>query len=307
MRLSQSPSSVRRAAAIRPTLILIIVVLLNSSCYPLITIGLRFSPHLSFAALRAILAGAALAILAVILRRPVPRGLQQWLMLGVIGFGTTSLGYLGMFHAAEFVSPGLATVIANSQPLLAAMLARLFLSERLGLAQSLGLLLGFAGILVISLSRLIDAENPGFALGLAYMLLAMVGVAVGNVCMKAVGSGVDPLVAMATQALLGAIPLVVAAALTEQPSTISWTPAFAASLLGLGLIGTALAYWLWFMVLGHVTLSHANPFTFLTPFVGYGLGIAFFAEQVAPAAVTGLLLTAVGVVLVNRQDVGQPP
>jgi len=44
--------------------------------------------------------------------------------------GATMVGFIGMFHAAEFVSPGLATAIANAQPLIAALLGRIVLGER---------------------------------------------------------------------------------------------------------------------------------------------------------------------------------
>lgn len=59
--------------------------------------------------------------------------------------GTTMVGFIGMFHAAEFVSPGLATAIANAQPLIAALLGRIVLGERLGLVRKLGIAIGFVG------------------------------------------------------------------------------------------------------------------------------------------------------------------
>lgn len=288
--------------AIRPRhlVALVFVAFLNALCYPLITVGLGYAPHLSFATLRALVAGSALALLAALLGRPMPRGLRTWFGLAAIGLGTTSLGYVGMFHAAEFVSPGLATVIANSQPLIAAILAHFFLCERLRPKQRLGLLLGFLGIIIISLPQLGGGGRTGFTLGLAYVILAASGVAFGNVLMKAFGGRVDPLVAMAAQSLFGAIPLAAAALLREQPSAIAWSPAFMVSLLGLALFGTALGYWLWFTLLGRIPLSRANAFTFLTPFIGFAMGVAFFGERPGLAAIIGLSLAAVGIVLVER-------
>ena len=110
---------------------IILVMLLWAACFPLITAGIEFAPHLTFAALRAILAGVVLTALALALRRPLPKEGRVWAMVAVVGLGATSLGFLGMFHAAEFVSPGIATVIANTQPLLAAGLAGIGLKERL--------------------------------------------------------------------------------------------------------------------------------------------------------------------------------
>ena len=275
------------------------IAFLNALCYPLITVGLGYAPHLLFATLRAVLAGLALAVLAALLRRPVPRGWRMWLALAAIGLGSTSLGYLGMFDAAEFVSPGLATIIGNTQPLILAVLAYIFLRERPRPFQRAGLVLGFLGIIVIAMPQLGRTGSVGFAIGFAYIVLATSGVAVGNVLMKALGGRADPLVAMSAQSLFGAVPLAIVALWREQPSTIVWSPAFIASLLGLALFATALGYWLWFALLGRVALSRANSFTFLTPFIGFAIGAAFFGERLSVGVVVGLLLTVVGVVLVE--------
>ena len=118
--------------------------------------------------------------------------------------------------------------------------------------------------------------------------------------MKALGDEVDPLVAMAAQSLFGAVPLAVAAMFGEQTFAIVWSPIFILSLLGLSLAGTALAYWLWFVLLQRIPLSRANAYTFVTPFIGFALGVAFFSERVGPTAIVGLALAAVGIILVER-------
>ena len=137
---------------------LVLVMLLWAVCYPLITAGIAYAPPLSFATVRAVVAGASLILIALLLRRPAPRGVGTWAMLAVSGVGATSLGFFAMFYAAGLVSPGIATVIANSQPLLAAVLARIFLGERLAPRGRAGLLLGFIGIVVIASPQLFAGE-----------------------------------------------------------------------------------------------------------------------------------------------------
>src|SRR3546814_18337409 len=106
-------------------------MVLWASCFPLITIGLDLAPHLAFAAIRATLAGLCLIALGAFFHRPLPRDTRSWVLVVVVGLGATSLGFLGMFHAAEFVPPSLATVIATAHPLVPAVLAHVFLVERL--------------------------------------------------------------------------------------------------------------------------------------------------------------------------------
>ncbi|MGQ4274178.1 DMT family transporter [Terrihabitans sp. B22-R8] len=285
--------------------ILILVAFLNALCFPLVTLGLEHAPHITFATLRAMIAGLSLAIIAAILRRPIPTDVGSWIALCAIGLGATTLAYFGMFRAAEFVSPGLATILTNTQPLIAAVLAFGVLSERLRPAQYMGLGIGFLGIITIAMPQLGFGDGFGEVAALSYALLAAAGLAVSNVVMKTIRGSIDPLVAMAAQLLLGALPLAILALLTEQPSEIHLSPGFALTLVLLALPGTALSYWLWFWVLERIPLSYANAFTFLTPVLALLIGVIAFDEQIGPLLVSGLILTCIGVVIVQRNSRGQ--
>lgn len=280
---------------------IVLAMFLWAACFPLITAGLQYSPHLTFATLRAVLAGATLVLVAAILRRPFPRGRRTWVTLGVVGFGATSLGFLGMFHAAEFVSPGLATVIANAQPLLAAMLGVAWLGERLPRIGWIGLWVGFAGIVVIALPQLLYGGRDGSAIGFAYIVLAAVGVTVSNVAIKSIAGQVDGLFAMGCQMLIGSVPLAVAALVLEDRTAIQWTWVFVMSLSGLALFGSSLVYWLWFSVLEDVELNRAIVFSFLVPIFGLTIGALFFGERLSGVQLSGIVLVILGIVFVNRK------
>lgn len=271
-----------------------------AACFPLITIGLDLAPHLAFAAMRAALAGLCLLAAGVFFRRPMPRGARTWRLVVLVGFGSTSLGFLGMFHAAEFVSPGIATVIANAQPLLAAIFAHVMLGERLGTLAKAGLIAGFVGIVVIAWPGLMSGEVQGYSLGIAYILLAMAGIAVGNVAMKRLPEETDAVMAMGFQLLLGAAPLALASVLTEGVPSAAVSGRFLVVLAVLSVFGTSLAFWLWFEALKHVELNRANAFTFLVPLFGLAIGAGFFDEQLGVREAAGAALAVTGLVLVER-------
>ncbi|WP_104017602.1 DMT family transporter [Roseovarius nitratireducens] len=287
------------------TLKIVFAMVLWALCFPVIAAGLEYSPHLTFAAMRAILAGSVLTLLALVLGRPFPRGWRVWMTLAGVGLGATSLGFLGMFHAAEFVSPGLATVIANTQPLLAAVLAAFWLGEKLSFLGSSGLIAGFAGIVLIALPDFLGGGNESYAIGVFYIILAAAGVTLSNVMIKSVAGKVDSLSAMGLQMLLGSIPLVIAALITEEPATINWTLAFIASLLVLALAGSALVYWLWFSALETVPLNRANAFSFLIPVFGLSLGIVIYGERLSLLQTVGIVLIFLGIAMVHHRT-GRP-
>jgi len=157
----------------------VLVMFLWALCYPLIATGLAAAAPLTFAALRSFVAGAGLLLPAFLLRHSLPRDWRIWLGLLGVGVSTTTLGFSGMFLAGGLVSPGLATVLANVQPLIAAVLAYVVLQERLGPRRRMGLLLGLAGILLVALPGFGASGNSSLS-GVGFVLMGAVGVAVGN-------------------------------------------------------------------------------------------------------------------------------
>jgi len=285
---------------------IILAMFLWAICFPFITIGIAYAPHLSFAALRAVLAGLVLLGIALALRRSFPRGPKIWVSLAIVGFGATSLGYLGMFMAAEFLSPGIATVIANTQPLLAAGLAAIVLGERLTGWGRLGLALGFIGIVTIASPNLLSGGQDSYFIGFAYIILAALGVTVSNVMLKRIANAVDPLMAVSLQLLIGSVPLAIAAALTEDPATIQWSFNFILALIVLAVFGSALVYVVWMSVLSDVPLSKANAFSFLVPVFGLTIGMLFYGETVGWPEMAGIVIALIGVMMVTQKGIAPP-
>nr|WP_244959112.1 DMT family transporter [Novosphingobium marinum] len=294
-------------ALIPPRLSAILVMVLWASCYPLITIGLDFAPHLTFASLRAVTAGSALLLVALCLGKPFPKDRAEWGWIALAGLGMTGLGYFGMFHAAEFVAPGLATVVANTQPIFAAVLAYGLIGERLALRGWTGLLIGFLGVIIVAAPQVFAGNERSTGLGLMYVLLAALGVAAGNVAIRKLANRVDAAMAMGLQLLIGAIPLMIIAVLTEHPRAVVWSPGFIVSLVGLALPGTALAFWLWQTTLRSMPLSKANVFSFLVPFLGITIGALFFAEPLTLMVMIGVVLAGIGVYLGTKAEPDRDP
>jgi len=288
------------------TLRLLAVMILWAACFPLITTGLDLAPHLVFAAMRAALAGLCLVVIGIVFGRPAPQGTRSWALVALAGFGATSLGFLGMFHAAEFVSPGLATVIANTQPLLAAVLAHAFLRERLTVFGKTGLLVGFAGIGAIAWPGLAGGDIRGYTLGIAYVVLAATGVSIGNIAIKRLTGQVDAVMAMGFQLLIGAAPLAVLSMLTEDVASLTWSAEFALVLVVLAVFGSSLAFWLWFAAFEQVDLNRANAFTFLVPIFGLAIGAALFDERLGWSQAAGIVLVLAGIFVVQRGAEAQP-
>jgi drug/metabolite transporter (DMT)-like permease len=279
-------------------LAIILVMVLWAICYPLIVMGLNFAPHITFAAMRASIAGVILLIVAGFLGEKQPQEPMQWLYLMLIGLGATTFGFYGMFHASEFVSPGVATVITNIQPMLTAILALWWLQESINKNEIAAVILGFIGVVIIATSDVEQGSTINI-IGLSYVAVAVFGLSVSNVLIKKITGKINALVAMGWQLVFGSLILWVMALMTESQAQINWNLQFLTSLISLSVFGTALAYWLWFRVLENVDLMFANSFSFLVPAFGLILGMAFFNEIIGGQVAIGIVIIFIGIILVN--------
>lgn len=276
----------------------VLVMFLWAACFPLIVVGLESSPPMALAALRAASSGLLLLIVARLLGRPRVRGRPAWQGVILVGLTATSVGFFGMFFGGGRVSPGLATVIANTQPLIAAGLAWIALGERLSSVQRVALAAAFIGIVLLGAPGASTSADQ--AVGVLYVLLGAAGVAISNVVLKRLAGRVDIVWAMGWQLAIGSLPLVVLAVALEDASEIQWGVELALSVAALSVLGTALPFVLWFGLLRHATLTQLNVFSFLTPVFGLLAGEIFFEERIGGVQIGGIVLSLAGIYLVSR-------
>lgn len=295
-------STQRDEGTIGPGVILggVSVAALWSVCYPLVTVAVEHAAPLRIAALRAGLAGLTLLLFSIATRRPMPHG-REWVAVLVIGLTATSLGFGGMFMAGGRISPGIAEVVANAQPFLAALMGYVALREPLRGRQIAGMALAFAGIAMVAIPAMgAAAGSTVTGPGLAFVVAAAFGVASGNVLMKHFSARLDPVVTTAWQLLAGGTVLFVVVVFVDDPGgTVQWSPALIWALVGLAIPGTAIAYVLWFGLLARAPLNSLNVFSFLTPVFGLALGWWFFDERLSVLQFGGAGLVVSGAVVAS--------
>lgn len=279
----------------------IAVMLLWSLCFPLISVGLDSSPPFYFAAIRALLAGLVLLLFAIGLRRPIPRERSVWIGIIIVGLTATTLGFFGMFFGGGLISPGIATVISNTQPLIAAVLAYFWLNESITLRQKIGLAIGFFGIVLISFGGNAAHSVATHTIGIIYILMGALGIALSNVTLKWLAGRGDVWMLMGLQLVIGSIPLFALSYTFESPQNVDWNIQFILILFTLAVLGTAVAAALWFTLLNYVELSRINVFTFLTPIFGLIIGLLFFDESLGTLKIIGATLGIFSVYLVSFQ------
>jgi drug/metabolite transporter (DMT)-like permease len=238
-------------------------------------------------------------MIALTLHRPFPSGRRLWLTYALVGV-TANAAYLGMTYTA--LSRGLASsmgsIVASSNPLVLALLAPSLLGESLSWRKSIGLVLGFGGVVGVMLARADPSSARPTEVGIAFV--GVCSNVVSTILFKRFHVSADLLGINAVQLFAAAVALVVPAALLEGAPVVSFSPALVASFVYLVLVLSVGASLLWFWLLSHGAASRVSAFYFLTPIFGVAFGATLLGEVVGPGDLIGLVAVALGIVLVQR-------
>ena len=246
---------------------------------------------------------AGLVLLAAL--RKLPEGAWWWkaAVLGLLNFGAF---FALLFVAAYRLPGGVAAMVGAVQPLLVAVLASTVLGERLGPVKIGAGAAGIAGVglLVLSADARLDTAGVLAALGGAASMAA------GIVLTKRWQPPAGPLVSTAWQLVAGGVFLVPVMLAVEGPALPSFTTGNLAGYLYLALVGTVLAYWLWFRGIRQLPASSVSFLSLLSPVVATAAGAAVLGESFAPGQLVGLGLILGALVAANvaglRPGTGQP-
>lgn len=223
------------------------------------------------------------------------------------GLGLFAAMYL-VYWAALRVESGLMSVIFGLSPLVASLLAWLWLpASPLSLWRLAGMLLGVLGLAAVFLGDGLILR-PGMALGVAALLVAVLAHTASLVGLKRLDDDSHPL-ATTAGALSVAAPLFVLAWLGEGapwPAAISWRGGL--SIIYMGLFGSVLGFALYYLIVRRLAAASVAMVTVITPVLALLVGRVFNGE-VLPALVwvgaglisTGLLLHQLGPALSLRK------
>jgi drug/metabolite transporter (DMT)-like permease len=283
-------------ARVVDALMVVLLVVAWSSTFAAIKVSLAYSPPLLFAGMRALLGGAAMAVFVwrsgVSLR--LRTNWRTYVLLAVLNV----VLFLGLQTVALVHLPtGMAAVLLYLQPVLVGFLAWPMLGEHLSVTKVLGLLLGFTGIVTVSWESLHGDIAPE---GVVLALVAAVAWALGTVMVKRREETLTGPMTITAQFFIGGTVLVVLGLFLEGPAAITWAPGLWAGLGYAGLVGTALAWALWFWLIRAGEASRAAAFIFFVPLSAIAIGALLLDEPVTPLLALGAAFVVAGIVLVNR-------
>ncbi|HYH36919.1 MAG TPA: EamA family transporter [Azospirillum sp.] len=231
----------------------------------------------------------------------MPRGK----LLGVLVLSTIlgTVHFPMMFNGIKGIDAATASVVAQLQVPFASLLAAVIFKDRLGWKRAMGMLVAFAGVMLIAGEpRLGDSL---WALGL--VVAASFAFAAANVQIKRLGN-IDGFALNAWMGLFAAPQLLILSALFERgqwEAVRNATWAGWGSLLYIAVLATIVAYGLWYRLMRRYDVNQAVPFMLLIPLFGVLSGVVLLNEPVTWTLVVGGLATVggVGIIVLRRPRV----
>jgi drug/metabolite transporter (DMT)-like permease len=280
--------------------LLFILGTLWGSSYLFIKVTVAEVPALTLVAGRLLLAALLMAGLLRVLKLAMPRERRVWRHYAVLGLINMALPFSLITWGEQHISSGLASLLTSTLPIFTVLLAHVVSSdERITPHKLLGVGVGFAGVGILIWPDLQQGLEANL-LGQLAVVAASLSYAAGTLYARDRLRGQAPLASAAGQITMAAAFMAPLSLLVDRPFDLSPSLPALASWVGLALLGTIVAYIMYFTLLARNSATFVSTVTYIVPVSGLLLGTLVLDEPLSGNLLISLALILTGVLLVRR-------
>ena len=288
----------------KPTIIdyslLCFLALIWSSAFFNIKIATESFGPVTIAFLRVFLASIPLIILCNIKNIKIEVFSKDWYWFALIGFVNLVIPFFFISYGIKAVQSNLAAILMSSTPLTSTILGHYFTkNEKFNLIKTVGVLIGFSGIVYLFSDNILINENNFYSALL--ILLGATGYVVGGVLTLKISNKRNENVTTSI-CIWASIILLPLTMIFEQPWNSTPNTLSIISVVYLGLVSTGLAWLLRFSILKKNGLIFQSQVSFLIPIFGIILGYIFLKELITPKIIVSVVLVLVGIYLAKKSN-----
>ena len=268
--------------------------------WPFTIVGLRYADPFLLASLRCFVGAGALYLWRTRSKSKEHfdrRSLRIMFVVGLCWVGIpTALTMWGLLY----ISGGLGSILQSTIPFFVAIFAFLYLGEnRLTPVKTVGLLVGFLGVIVLFSDDPISTENwLTFAGGFA-MIVCSASIGFAQAVSRKHFKGRDQVEFNMYMQWFGGIVILPLAFLGGLPR-LTFSPELIIALVFLGIFATAIPFTLYFELFQRVDIVILSMMAYVIPLVAVVAGIIWLGEQMTPTDIVGACLVLLGVVLATQ-------
>ena len=265
-----------------------------------IKIGVQDVSPITLVTFRILFGFLGLLIPIALYRQPIPHDRRTILSYVFMGSINVIAPWLLITWGETRIHSGLASILNGTQPFFVILIAHYWLhDEKITLGRVAGLVIGFIGVIVLLSKDLFTTGFHGDFAGQLAVVVAAASYAVANVFARRFLRNQPP-VLQSTMMLFFANLLMLPIGFGFQyPVKLPSLPITWIAFAWLGLLGSCVAYLLYFRLLNEWGATRASMVTYALPVVGLLLGIFFLGETLDWRIILGMLLVMSGTMLVN--------
>lgn len=207
-----------------------------------------------------------------------------------------------LYMAIKFTTASSAWILLYTSPFFHALGAHFFLTgDRLSIVKAAGMMLSFAGILILLSQHLGLPSVHQFAGDLLALAAAMLWALTTVVIKRRLVAAVSPYHTLFYQTFFS-IPILFLLSFMYQETPVHYIDGLILiSVAYQGVLVAFISYLVWFFLVHTYPISRLSAFTFLTPVFATLAGVWLLGETLTPRIILSLTLVSIGIYIVNRK------
>ena len=281
-------------------LLLILLALIWASAFFNIKIATYSFGPITIAFLRVFFGAIPVLLLCYYKKIKIEAFSKDWHWFAMIGFINLVAPFFLIAYGVQSVQSNLAAILMSTTPLSSTVLGHFYTkNEKFNFIKTIGILIGFSGILYLFSDNILINENNFFSAIL--ILLGSTCYVIGGVLTLKISKKKNENVtgSILVWAVLILIPIV---SIIEQPWNISPRLDSSISVIYLGLVSTGIAWLLRFRILVNNGLIFQSQVSYLIPIFGTILSYIFLKELITFKVLISLIAVSVGIYFVRKAD-----
>ena len=291
----------REANTFDLSLLLLLAVIWGSAFFNIKIATYSYEPF-TLALVRVIFASIPLLLLCKLKKIKIEAFSENWKLYALIGLCNISIPFVLIAIGTSMINSYLAAILMSTTPLSGSLLAHFFLKdEKLSLPKSLGVLIGFSGIILLFFDKvIINSENYLYAL---ITILGSTFYCIGGLLTLKLKDEKNENVTTSTT-LWAVIFLSPFSLVIETPWNSSPTLASTVSLLYLGVVATGFAWLIRFRILTVNGLVFQTQVAYLIPIFGIFFGYFLMDEIITWRVLVSLVIILTGIYIFKKNNKG---
>lgn len=249
-----------------------------------------------------VLFGLLFGVIVILLQRvPWPRSRREWTPLLILGITNIAVPFFLISWGEQSIDSAVAAILDATVPLFTILIAHYLLhDDKMTWPKVLGLLMGFAGVIVLMSKDI--GDSIGSLLGQLAIIVACAFYAGSAVYARKTTENLPGIMRSAGPLVPATAVMWLATLIVESPVEIPQQGITWIALLFLGILGSGVAFIMAYYLIHEIGPTRTSMVTYLFPLGGVILGVVFLDEQLSWQLAVGALLIVLSLAVANMQS-----